>query len=486
MWDIRYRPLVFDDVLGQLGAAQVLAARLKEGRAFDTSYIFAGGHGCGKTTLARILARAMLCQDLKDDGNPCNECSHCKGCLDETLDAFTELDAASNGTTADMRHIVDGLAYSLPGIKKRIYLLDECHRMSKEGQDVLLKAIEEKRVIAIFCTTELPKVRDTIKSRCETYEIRKIPREDILERMKMVLEKEGVEYEEEAVLTVIDIANGHVRDVLNKLETVAQLGPVTLEAVRERLNLSVVSTYYDILLSLGDATRAVSLVEEACDRVGAQQVAAGLAEAAMNSYRHAHKIHTEFIHFDKAMAAKVHEAFGDSLPNLAEYFLRLNYITQLHLICDVVRLCGSGGVPVLEAPTQATPPVTVQAALPVSTPTPAAPSETAPPATPAPEPTPEPTPTLTPTPQPAASPAPATAPSDPTKEKLKRADGIGPLGSSDPHALTSHDHEAVPPDMPRDHRREKPNLTISKNPSKESPLTPAEFRAQLLGVLQNG
>lgn len=461
MWDIRYRPLVFDDVLGQQGAAQVLAARLKEGRAYDTSYIFAGGHGCGKTSMARILARAMLCLNLGKDGNPCNECRNCKGCLDETLEAFTELDAASNGTTADMRDLVDKLAYSLPGVKRKIYLLDECHRMSKEGQDVLLKAIEEKRVIVIFCTTEYAKVRDTIKSRCETHEIRKIEQEDILSRMKMVLDTEKVEYEEEAVLTVIDLSNGHIRDILNKLETVAQLGPITAVSVRERLNLDVVSTYYDILLSLGDATRAVTLVEEACDRVGAPGVASGLAEAAMNSYRIAHKIHTKSTNLDKTAAFKVHETFGDALPSLAEYFLRLNYVTTLHLVCDVVRLCGGGPVPALEAPTQPTVPITVQATAPAT-------EKNEDPAT-----------------KPQSSPSIPTkvAPVDPSKEKLKRPDNVGPLGSSDPFALTSHDHHAVPLVGPRDDK-DRPSLpSLAKKTSKERPLIIPEVRAQILGEL---
>jgi DNA polymerase III subunit gamma/tau len=481
VWDIRYRPLVFDEVLGQQGAVQVLQARLKAGRAFDTSYVFAGGHGSGKTTLARILARAMLCQNPGPDGNPCNECEQCRGCLDESLDAFTELDAASNGTTSHMRDLVDGLAYNIPGVQKRIYLLDEAHRMSRDGQDVLLKAIEDKRLVAIFCTTELPKIRGTIKSRCEVHEIRKIPREDILARMQMVLESEKVEYEDDAVLTVIDLAQGHVRDVLNQLETVAQTGPVTKEAVREALNLSVVSTYFEVLLSLGDPSRAVSLVEGACDRVGPSAVAVGLAEAAMNSYRAAHKIHTDFTHFDQALAERVYEAFGDTLPGLAEYFLRLDYVTQLHLICDVVRLCEGGGVPV-QTPVAVAPPVKV-APQPAPAPAPALPVAEETPALPAAEEAP------TPESKGASSsnnppPSENLPPVDPVREKDKRADGFGPVGSSDPHALTKFDHLAIPSKKPRDRRREeRATRKVTKKAASDRPLTNAEFRVKLLNLL---
>lgn len=477
MWDIKYRPAVFSDVLGQEGSASILRARLKEGKAFDTSYIFAGGHGCGKTTLARILARAMLCLDLTADGDPCNKCEHCVACMSESMVAFNELDAASQGTTADMRQLVEENAYDLPGITKRVYTLDEAHRMSKDAQDVLLKPIEDKRMVVIFCTTELPKIRSTISSRCEIYEIRRIDRLDILKRMKMILEKENVAYEEDAILTVIDVANGHVRDVINKLETVAQLGPVSVEAVRERLNLSVISTYYDILLSLGDPSKAVQLVEEACNRVGPSEVTAGLAEAAMNSYRHAHKIYADFSVFDRTAAEKAHALLGDTLPRLAQYFLRNNYPTKLNLICDVVTLCETGGkAPVGVTQAAATPPVLVQ----VQQTAPAPQQERAPATQPPQEVTAE---TVA---EASKGTPPSTPPQtpqnvDPTKEKNVRSDGIGPKGSSDPYALGDQDHKAVPTEHPRGYNIKPPApKKKSKGPGDPVPsLVASEVTARL-------
>lgn len=358
MWDTRYRPRVFSEVLGQEGSVQVLRARLSKGEAFDTSYIFAGDHGSGKTTLARILARAMLCLNRQADGDPCNVCDHCRACLDENMVAFTELDAASQGRTADMRQLVDNLGYSIPGVPKRIYLLDEAHQMSRDAQDVLLKPIEDKRVVILFCTTEHGKIRSTIKSRCETYEIRKIRQEDILSRVKLILQKEGVAFEDEGVLTVIDHARGHVRDILNKLETIAQLGPITVDAVRERLDLGVVSLYYEILLALGgDAQEVVGRLEEACDRVGPAQVATGLAEAAMNAYRQAHKIYTDYSQVDRERAARVHEKFGRESTSVARYFLGLGtQVSRVDLVCAAV----SWGAPV---PVAVPPPVWVAPAV---------------------------------------------------------------------------------------------------------------------------
>ena len=263
MWDTMYRPMRFTDVLGQEGAVQVLKQRLIKKTALDISYIFSGGHGQGKTTLARILSRAMLCQNLTADAEPCNQCENCTDILADASAAFSEMDAASRGTIEHARTLVDGLAFVVPGASKKVFVFDEVHRMSRDAQDVLLKPLEDKRMVGVFCTTEPEKIRGPIRSRCEEYQIRKITREDVLKRMKWILDQEKVEYEDDAVLIVIDYSGGHVRDVVNKLEQMAQLGPVTVASVRDHLNLSVVSTYYQILLSLSDPTTAITLAEQA-------------------------------------------------------------------------------------------------------------------------------------------------------------------------------------------------------------------------------
>ncbi len=261
-----------------------------------------------------------------------------------------------------MRRLVDNLVYGVPGAAKPIYLFDEAHRMSRDAQDVLLKPIEDKRLVALLCTTELGKIRGTIRSRCEGYEIRKIAREEILARARKILELEGVEYDEDAVLTVIDHARGHVRDVLNGLETIAQLGAITVESVRDRLDLSVVSQYYEVLLALGDAPRAIELVESICDRVGPSQTAVGIAEAAMNAYRQANKIQSEYSSFDRNLAEQVYALYGAATPSIAQYFLRSGASSTIDVVCDVVAYCAAGGVPAGPA-VVAAPPVKVVVAL---------------------------------------------------------------------------------------------------------------------------
>lgn len=346
MWDTKYRPLTFGDVLGQDGAVAVLKKRLKNGIALDTSYIFSGGHGQGKTTLARVLARAILCERLTTDQEPCNGCDNCQAVLSDSSLAFHERDAASHGKVADIRSIVDDLAYVVPGAAKQIHLFDEAHRISKEGQDVLLKPIEEKKLVGMFCTTEEAKIQGTIRSRCEEHRIRKITREHIAARMHKILKAERVEYEEDAVLTVIDCSKGHVRDIINRIEMISQAGPVTLESVREYLGLGLVSVYYDILLSLDNPSVAVSLIEEACDRVGAEEVALGVAESAMNSYRLAHKMHAEFAYVDRQKADALYKKYGNSVVAYARKFVGSPGVrTKVGLICDVVSLTTPSEIP---------------------------------------------------------------------------------------------------------------------------------------------
>lgn len=458
MWDIRYRPLLFSDVLGQAGAIQVLRGRLKRGTALDTSYILSGGHGQGKTTLGRIMARAMLCTDLREDSEPCNTCDNCRAILDETSMAFVELDAASKGTIDNVRAIVSDLAFGVAGASKRVYLFDEAHRMSRDSQDVLLKPIEDKTLVAILCTTEPEKIRGPIRSRCEEHSIRRITREDILARMKWVLEQEGVEGEDDAVSMVIDFAGGHVRDVLNKLEMIAQLGPVSLDAVREHLNLSIVSTFYDILLALRDPAKAVKLAEEACDRVGPEAVSNGLAEAAMNSFRLAHKMFAEFVYMDRAKATQVYEIYGDSVVRLAEHFLSTQRVTRVGLVCDIVRLVEGAPAP---RPKVQAPPVVVAAQQP-----PGAPLEpkTAPDPSPATEPSEAASAASTEPPEEVAVPEPspeAESESEGPEPKNDedgdlRHDGVGNLGSSDIQAHTECDVMGVPEEWSRRKKDARP------------------------------
>jgi DNA polymerase III subunit gamma/tau len=363
-WDIRYRPLRFTDVIGQEGVIALLKARVTRREALDTSYVFAGPHGTGKTTLARILARAMLCHDIQPGPEPCNQCENCRDILDEVSPAFQELDAASRGSIDNVREIVDELGFAIPGAAKRIVLFDEMHRMSPGAQDALLKPIEDKRMVAILCTTEEKKIRSTIRSRCDSHAFRKITSEEIFKRMAFILGEEKVEYDPNAVQIVIDYSGGHVRDVVKRLEMVSGLGPITVESVREYLNLGEISAFYETLLALDNPTKLVELLEGLCSQVAPEEVAAGLAEAAMNTYRLKHQMLVDFVFADRDKAQKVYEKFGDSIVSLARFFLGVRAQSKVALFCDILSLAESGGVS--QEPASLTPKIVLQASVPTS------------------------------------------------------------------------------------------------------------------------
>ena len=346
MYDIKYRPIKFSDVIGQDHVVQVLKARIKNGTSLNTSYIFAGGSGQGKTTLSRIFARAILCPNVdKETGEPCNQCPQCQAILEGNDSAFEERDAANGGTVEVVRSMLENIPYTPPfGAPCRIWLFDEAHRMSAGAQDALLKPIEDKKVVCIFCTTEGRKIVGPIYRRCEEYAIRRVTREAILTRAKFVLDSEKVEYQDEALLTVIDHAGGHVRDVLNRLETIAQTGPVTVDAVRESLNLGFVSNFYHILLNLGNDAQVVQYIEGMSEHMSPEDISAGIAEAAMNSFRLCNGMYADFAYTDKELAKQVYSRFGNTLLTITERLLKLRNVSKVSLLCSVLTLVQNGGV----------------------------------------------------------------------------------------------------------------------------------------------
>ena len=230
--DTKYRPSSYEDVLGQESAVTVLRQFVKEKRGFHQSYVFCGQHGSGKTTLGRLLARALLCEDPKE-GDPCNRCTSCRVFLEGgTHENFEEMDAASKSGKGDLQKIIEDVSYSTFSGKRRIYLFDESHRLSKQALDVLLKPMEdsiegteEKQLVCIFCTTEPEKMRSTIFSRCApAFVIRAVSPHGIAERLALVCDQEGIEYDPEVLPLIAEVTECHIRDALKTVEGISMLG----------------------------------------------------------------------------------------------------------------------------------------------------------------------------------------------------------------------------------------------------------------------
>jgi DNA polymerase III subunit gamma/tau len=265
-FDTKYRPNGYDSVIGQEANVKVLQSIVKNGSGFHQSYVFCGQHGTGKTTLGRILARALLCENPQE-GNPCDQCSSCLSILENgSSEGFIEIDAATNSGKGDIKEIVDQLEYATVTGKKRIYLFDEAHELSRQALDGLLKPMEDtevgsddKKLVCIFCTTEPEKMRKTIFSRCAPAFVIRVPTpQDIADRLVYVCEKEEIEYDYEALVSISEYCSCHVRDSLKSLQGVSSLGKVDMAAIKQYLRLDVQIKCLEVLDNLrSDFAKAI-------------------------------------------------------------------------------------------------------------------------------------------------------------------------------------------------------------------------------------
>ncbi len=228
----KYRPSFFRDVAGQEHITSVLSKEVAEG-TFGHAYIFTGSRGIGKTTCAKILAKAVNCPNQKD-GEPCGHCSICTGIDEGSLLDITEMDAASNRNIDDIRSLRSEANFTPAVAKYRVYIIDEAHMLTKEAANALLKIMEEppEHVIFILATTEVHKLPATILSRCMRFDFRRMTPEVIAERVKYVCKREQIEIEDEAALLIGKLADGGMRDALSLLDICrAADGAVTADVV---------------------------------------------------------------------------------------------------------------------------------------------------------------------------------------------------------------------------------------------------------------
>jgi DNA polymerase-3 subunit gamma/tau len=236
----KWRPLTFDDVVGQEHVTGTLKKAIEKNRIAH-AYIFSGTRGVGKTTTARILARALNC-DKGPTPDPCGTCDSCKGVVSGSSFDVLEIDGASNNSVDDIRQLRENVGYSAMGGKYRIFVIDEVHMLSKAAFNALLKTLEEPPpgVIFIFATTEPQKIPATIHSRCQRYDFRRIVPEQILERLEKICTTETISYEKAALMLIARKADGSMRDALSLLDQVCSYCPERLAEKEVRLVLGLV------------------------------------------------------------------------------------------------------------------------------------------------------------------------------------------------------------------------------------------------------
>ncbi|MBQ2605197.1 MAG: DNA polymerase III subunit gamma/tau [Clostridia bacterium] len=246
----KWRPTFFSDVIGQSHVTSTLKNEIRSGR-ISHAYLFTGSRGTGKTTCAKILARAVNCLDPQD-GEPCGKCDNCVGIASGSIMDVVEMDAASNNSVNNIREVLDEVVFTPGEAKYRVYIIDEVHMLTTGAFNALLKTLEEPpaHIVFILATTEVHKIPATILSRCQRFDFNRITPEIIAERLEYISKEENVSITHDAAMLIAAVADGAMRDALSLLDRCIGLADnITAEIVREAAGLAG----RDYLFTLADA-----------------------------------------------------------------------------------------------------------------------------------------------------------------------------------------------------------------------------------------
>ena len=348
----KYRPRTFDDVISQEHITTTLKNQLKNGQS-SHAYLFTGSRGTGKTTCAKILAKALNCTNLKD-GNPCLECASCRS-IDEDYTDITEIDAASNNGVDDIRNLKEESFYAPMSGKFKVYIIDEVHMLSISAFNALLKLIEEPpaHVVFIFATTEVHKVPATILSRCQRFEFRRIDINESKKRLQWVAEQENKKLSDDAAFLISKISEGGMRDALSLLDQCFSVSDdVTEEIVRECAGISG----SDYLLKIADLINSQNIKELLIlldELISRSKDVTRLCEELISHYRSLMLIKsgadnlavgvtsTDFIHINKQCEQYSLEQIMRCISILSETFSSMSRVRNpaLYLEMCFIRLC---------------------------------------------------------------------------------------------------------------------------------------------------
>jgi DNA polymerase-3 subunit gamma/tau len=267
----KWRPKTFDEVVGQEHVTQTLRNALALGRVAH-AYLFAGLRGTGKTTMARLVAKAVNCLAEEPGDRPCNQCTVCRAVNEGRFLDLIEIDAASHTGVDDVRELRDKVGFRPNEGRYKVYIIDEVHRFSVQAFDALLKTIEEppEHAIFILATTEIHKVPATILSRCQRFDFRRIPVQQITQRLQQLAKAEGIKAEPEALTLIARSATGSLRDAESLLDqlSAANTEGVTLAQVQVTLgtiDVELVASLVDCLVAR-DVAEGLSLIDQALDQ----------------------------------------------------------------------------------------------------------------------------------------------------------------------------------------------------------------------------
>jgi DNA polymerase III subunit gamma/tau len=338
----KYRPLIFKDVLDQEAIVTVLKNILKN-KKYNVPFMFTGFYGCGKTTLARIFARAILCENLTEDYEPCNNCESCKSFLNDSNLAYNEIDAATNSGVDKIRQIREEANFkSLGNSHLRVVVIDESHSISQQGNEALLKQLEENSgsQIYIFCTTSPDKMLKTVRSRCFEFNVNKTSSLAIKNRLEEISKKEGIRYEEGVLDIIAEETYPHVRDSLKKLDFLSNYGYISKDLIFSHFKYNDKNIYLKIILNLkSNLKESLYLLKDMNEERSVSDIYEGLIETLLDCQKIKIGIDNFKTKEQKFLASKVIEIYQDKINLIIESLINKNkYSDFLVIQSDIIAL----------------------------------------------------------------------------------------------------------------------------------------------------
>lgn len=333
----KYRPHLFQDVVGQNRAVKLLRAILTR-NAFKSAYILEGSHGNGKTTLARIFSNAILCDNRSSDQEPCLKCDACTSFSAKNHKDYLELDGGSVSGVGDMKVLKDKISSFT---SRKIIVIDEVHTVSTSGQ-LLLKQIAEDlsdKVILILVTTDSGKIVPELSSRCFDLELVNVNLEEISKRLAYICEKEGFIFESKALSILAQLSRNFMRDAIMLLDKISIFGSITENLVKEHFSLQIREDFIKVLINVPDnVVESLKILEVMLTKKSPRDISLGLAKASIDAYSEAKGL-KEVDAFNRALSKTAFDMFGEELLVIAKFFGSPQFgLTREALLADVLLL----------------------------------------------------------------------------------------------------------------------------------------------------
>jgi len=306
-------------------------------------FMFSGCFGTGKTSLARIFGRAILCENIAPDFEPCNKCKSCKSFLEGTNPAYMEIDAASYGGVDDIRKLKEESNFNvLGGYDKRVLVIDECHSITKMGNEALLKQLEDiiGNQIYIFCTTSPENMHDAVRSRCFEFNLNQISKDSIFSRLKLICNEENISYSENALKIIANVNAPHMRDALKHLDYLSNFGEISDDIVFNHFQLLSQLDFLKLIFNLKDNfLESDKILQKIILKQSVPDIYEGLANSLIKVYKLKIGLNDFNNEEESLWGEKILNLLNENIPRILDFILARNrYVDTLTLESDLIIL----------------------------------------------------------------------------------------------------------------------------------------------------